>query len=233
MPAQPTRPRVICHMMMSIDGRIVPTAWPLSSEGMRQYELVHAHYGADAWLCGRITMEPFAGGVRSQRDIARVYGGRPRRPDFRATGDFDSFAFAVDPSGRLAWRSNNVSGDHVVAILSHGVSQEYLEFLRDRGVSYILAGRRDVDLAIALEKIRALFGVRSLMLEGGGKINGSMLRAGLIDEVSVLVAPVVDGRVGTPALFDVEKGARPRRLALVQVQKRDDGVLWLRYRVRA
>ncbi|HEU0014024.1 MAG TPA: hypothetical protein VFQ45_10090 [Longimicrobium sp.] len=59
-----------------------------------------------------------------------------------------------------------------------------------------------------------------------------MLRAGLIDEVSLLVAPVADGRIGTPALFDVDgEDAAPCRLALQAVERRADDVLWLRYRV--
>jgi riboflavin biosynthesis pyrimidine reductase len=87
-----------------------------------------------------------------------------------------------------------------------------------------------VDLPLALSKVGAAFGVRTLMLEGGGRINGGMLRAGLIDEVSLLVAPVADGRVGTPALFD-EDDATPQRLVLAHVEQRAAGVLWLRYRV--
>jgi len=59
-----------------------------------------------------------------------------------------------------------------------------------------------------------------------------MLAAGLIDEVSVLVAPAVDGRVGTPALFDFDRGGTaPHRLTLEHVEQRADDVLWLRYRV--
>ena len=89
-----------------------------------------------------------------------------------------------------------------------------------------------MDLPLALRKIADRFGVTTLMLEGGGRINGGMLAAGLIDEVSVLVAPAVDGRVGTPALFDLDAdGAAPCRLALEHVEQRSDGVLWLRYRV--
>lgn len=226
------RPRVICHMMASIDGRIVPGAWPLSAEGRQQYELVHASYAADGWLCGRVTMEPFAKRRRSEAEIAREHAGGAPREDHVAAGDHESFAFAVDPSGRLAWESSDIDGDHVVAILSERVSDEYLAFLRDRGVSYLLAGARDVDLPLALEKIGARFGVKTLMLEGGGRINGGMMRAGLIDEVSVLVAPVVDGRTGTPALFDSEGAdVTPRRLVLEHVERRSDDVLWLRYRV--
>ena len=61
-----------------------------------------------------------------------------------------------------------------------------------------------------------------------------MLRAGLVDEVSVLVAPVVDGRTGTAALFDVEgANVAPRRLKLQSVEQRADDVLWMRYKVLA
>ena len=70
------------------------------------------------------------------------------------------------------------------------------------------------------------------MLEGGGTINGGMLAAGLISEVNVLVAPTVDGRVGTPALFDLDgDGVAPGRLTLEHVEQRADDVLWLRYHV--
>ena len=226
------RTRVICHMMTSLDGRIVTDGWPLSAEGRRQYEQIHAGYAPNGWLCGRVTMEQhFAQGVRSEAEIAREHRGEAR-DDFQAPGAHRTFAFAVDGRGKLAWTTNDLDGDHVVAILSERVSDDYLASLREQGVSYVLAGARDVDLELALEKIAAQFGVRTLMLEGGGSINGSMLRAGLIDEVSVLVTPVVDGRVGTPALFDVEDEAvPPQRLALEAVEKRADDVLWLRYRV--
>jgi 2,5-diamino-6-(ribosylamino)-4(3H)-pyrimidinone 5'-phosphate reductase len=226
------RPRVVCHMTTSVDGRIVTSGWPISASELGEYEVVHASYDPDAWMCGRVTMEQhFAGGARSDDEVAREYRGPPR-DDFVAAGDHDSFAFAVDPQGRLVWESNDIDGDHVVEILSARVSDEYLAQLRGRGVSYLLAGASDVDLALALDKIGERFGVRTLMLEGGGGINGTMLRDGLIDELSVLIAPVADGRVGTPALFDIgDAGVTPRRLALESVDRRSENVLWLRYRV--
>jgi riboflavin biosynthesis pyrimidine reductase len=231
---RPGRPRVICHMMASVDGRIVTDGWPLSPDGRRQYEEVHGTYEPDGWICGRVTMEQhFAAGTRPDAEVARVHDGPPRE-DYVAPGEHESFAIAVDPRGKLVWESGDVDGDHVVAILSERVSDDYLASLRERGVSYLLAGREDVDLPLALEKIGTRLGVRTLMLEGGGGINGSMLRAGLVDEVSLLVAPVADGRVGTPALFDLDgAGFTPRRLSLEAVERRADDVLWLRYRVEA
>ncbi len=69
------------------------------------------------------------------------------------------------------------------------------------------------------------------MLNGGGGIRGSLLRGGLLDEVSPLVAPVADGRLGTPTVFDVVgEGSAPRRLALKDVERCADDVLWPRCR---
>ncbi|MFL5542294.1 MAG: deaminase, partial [Longimicrobiaceae bacterium] len=102
------RPRVICHMLASVDGRIVVDRWPLAAEGRREYELVHAGYDADGWICGRVTMEPFAKHVRSEAEVARVHAGGAPREDFVAPGTYDSFAFAIDASGRLAWETNDI-----------------------------------------------------------------------------------------------------------------------------
>lgn len=79
----------------------------------------------------RVTMTPFARRARTAAELACEYSGAPRA-DFCAPGDYHSFAFAVDPSGRLGWESNDIGGDHVVAILSERVSEEYLALLRER-----------------------------------------------------------------------------------------------------
>jgi 2,5-diamino-6-(ribosylamino)-4(3H)-pyrimidinone 5'-phosphate reductase len=223
-------------MAASSDGRIVVDGWPdaVAAAVRLEYEQVHASYDADGWLCGRVTMEPFAGGVRPEPGVAPEHAGNAPREDFRAPGDFKSFAFAVDSSGRLAWETNDIEGDHVVALLSERVSDDYLTSLRERGVSYLLVGARDVDLVLALDRIGERFGVRTLMLEGGGRINGAMLAAGLVDEVSLLIAPIADSRMAMPALFDLEGGdAAPCQLVLEVVERREEDLLWVRYRVDA
>lgn len=63
---------MICHMMAAVDGRIDVRGWSLGAEARKQYELVHASYEADGWMCGRVTMEPFAKRVRPQAEVARA-----------------------------------------------------------------------------------------------------------------------------------------------------------------
>src|SRR2546423_12463964 len=164
------RPRVICHMAASIDGRIVAGAWPNHADVSREYENIHAEYDSNGWMCGRVTMEPFAKGVRSDAEIRREYGVDKKRDDHTALGDYDSFAFAIDANGRLAWESNDINGDHVVAVLSERVSDEYLAFLRERGVTYIRAGAKHDNLLLALGEIRVRFRRATLRLEGGSRI---------------------------------------------------------------
>ena len=91
-----------------------------------------------------------------------------------------------------------------------------------------------MDLRLATSRLRTRFGIRRLLLEGGGNINGGFLEAGLIDEISLLIAPAIDGRREIATVFD---GVTPpvkdaTRLRLLSMKKRKNGLLWLRYAVR-
>lgn len=225
-----SRPYVICHMVPSVDGRIVTARWGLSPGVLAEYERTAGTFDADAWMIGRISMEPYAG--RARVPTRRAARSIPRT-DFVARRDAESYAIALDPSGKLRWKSNTIDDEHVITILTEAVSDDYLAFLQARGVSYLFGGRTEVNLARVLEKLRKEFGIKRLLLEGGGKINGSFLAAGLIDELSVLVAPIADSSVGTPSLFDASEGkATARHLKLLSSEKRRGDLLWLRYKVK-
>ena len=227
------KPYVICHMLASVDGRIVTSGWNLSPEGRTEYERTAASYHADAWMCGRVTMAAFAKGTAS--DVLPVSSAPPKK-DFVAPHQGSTYAIAVDSRGKLYWQANSIDGDHVIAILSEQVSPEYLAFLQAQRVSFLFAGTRAIDLSTALTKLATTFHIKTLLLEGGGKINGAMLQAGLIDELSLLIAPIADGTNGTPTLFDtLNTGTSPHaavRLTLHAVEQRTDGILWVRYHCR-
>jgi 2,5-diamino-6-(ribosylamino)-4(3H)-pyrimidinone 5'-phosphate reductase len=224
------RPYVICHMVPSLDGRIVTKRWKLADAISAEYERTAKTLDGDGWIIGRVSMEPYAGKARVPK--RRVPTEIPRT-DFIAKHDAKSYAIALDPSGKLTWKSNAIDDEHVVTVLTEQVSDDYLAFLQAKGVSYLFGGGTELDLGRVLEKLAKAFGIRRLLLEGGGKINGTFLEADLIDELSVLVAPIADGSVGTPSLFDVKEGQGPvRHLKLLSVEKRKGDVVWLRYKVR-
>ncbi len=226
----PRRPFVVCHMVPSVDGRIVTDAWRLPRGFSAEYERIGSSYRADAWIIGRVSMEPYAGKARRPAGAGRA---RIPRTDFVARTDAPSYAIAIDPGGKLRWESSSIDEEHVVTILTGQVPDGHLAFLRSKGVSYLFGGKKAIDLPRVLRKLRARFGIRKLLLEGGGKINGSFLAAGVIDELSILVAPVADGGIGTPSLFDARVGPGPaRRLELLSVERRPGDLVWIRYAMR-
>ena len=218
------RPYVICHMGPSIDGRITGVGGVASLTAA--YERTAKTFKADGWIIGRVSMEPYAGKSRIPRRKIRI----PRK-DFVANAKAKSYAIAVDPSGKLRWKSNAIDDEHVIAILTERVSDQYLAFLRSRRVSYLFGGRSEINLKRVLAKLRSRFGIKTLLLEGGGKINGSFLAADVIDELSILIAPVADGAVGTPTLFDVGPASVRHRLRLISVKKLEHDIVWLRYKL--
>jgi 2,5-diamino-6-(ribosylamino)-4(3H)-pyrimidinone 5'-phosphate reductase len=229
MLVQSTRPYVICHMTPSIDGRIVPKHWPSLKGISAEYERTAETFAADAWIVGRVSMAPYAGkATRPRRQAKR----RIPRTDFIAGSDAASYAIAIDPSGKLRWKSSALDDAHVITVLSERVSDDYLAFLQSKRVSYLFGGRAKIDLSRVLAKLRTQFGIRRLLLEGGGKINGSFLAADLIDELSVLIAPYADGGIGTPTLFDTTTGhGAVRRLRLIAAKRLKGDLVWLRYRM--
>jgi riboflavin biosynthesis pyrimidine reductase len=139
----------------------------------------------------------------------------------------------VDTLGKLRWPGGDLDGDHLICVLSERAPEDYLGRLRDNGISYIVSGQPSVDLGKAVDLLGEHFGIRTLLLEGGGHINGGFLEANLVDELSLLVVPGIDGRHDIPAVFDgvnpLSKTAVP--LKLKSVQQRDSDALWIRYEV--
>lgn len=122
----------------------------------------------------------------------------------------------------------------LVLLVTERVGDDYLWHLRKAGVSYLFCGKDDVDVKVALDRIRRVLGIRRLMLEGGGTFNGAVLHAGLVDEISQVVVPVVDGGRGIPTIFDIP-GDPPRKAAaalrLRSYRRLPGGASWFRYRV--
>ena len=88
---------------------------------------------------------------------------------------------------------------------------------------------------MALEILNRELGIERLLLEGGGGSNGSFLRAGLIDEISLAICPAVDGARGAPSIFDsrTRTGAPPRSsMTLESSEVLEGGAVWLRYRLQ-
>lgn len=225
------RPYVVCHMLASIDGRIEGNffAEPECAAAQKEYGALRGFFNCSAIFYGTTTALEFAGGEVGE--LPRPTQLLPYT-DYKAPSKEHDYLVAADARGRIGWKSSVFSRPrrpdaHIIELLTEQAAPEYLEYLRARGISYIIAGKRSIDFKLALRRLRELFGIERVMLAGGGLINGALLDAGVIDELSVVVAPVIDGGDGA-SLFDRCDSAG---LDLIESCQLDGGGMWLRYRV--
>jgi len=196
------RPYVTAHAAVSLDGATTGFA----PDRARSAELA-ATFAADAVLTGADTVlarEPGPVGAARDGPLLAVVDGRGRVRDWpalRASGDW---------SGVLALRAAGASGPG---------GPDHDEFA---------AGRERVDLAAALGEL-CRRGARRVRVDSGGALTGALLRAGLVDEISLLVHPVWCGdRAGRRWYGDA--GGPPAGLALVANRSVGDSLVWLYYR---
>lgn len=220
------RPYIICHMIASVDGRIDCDMTEQIEGGNEYYEALES-LECPSMLMGRVTMqmhyalaEPFV--AASPEPI-----GREAQHVARKSG---AYCVAIDTLGKLQWGENEFDGQALVVITSQQCPRAYHDRLTEQGISWIATGGERIDLARAMELLGAEFGVERLAVTGGGHINGAFLEAGLLDEVSFMVAPGIDGRAGMAAVFDgIADSHRPAtNLRLRSLQQMGDTV-WLRY----
>lgn len=229
-----SRPKVICHMTTSLDGKVTGDFLytPECERAVEIYYEINRDYKADAFACGRVTMEgSFTGGWYP--DLTGFAEAEISREDHIADKSAKFFAVAFDRHGKLGWKTSCIEDDdpgyggaHVIEVLCEDVSNAYLAYLQSIDVSYIFAGKKDLDLPLALDKLNRLFGIKNLLLEGGSVINGAFQRADLIDELSLTVAPITASAGDKPLFFDSVNS----NYALINVKQFEGGVLWLNYK---
>jgi len=225
------RSYVICHTFSSLDGRIKQTIWGLKDHH-KYFEEPAAKIKADAWLVGRVTMQEFSS---KRKYNLSGYKGDLLKRDFAAKQSAKTFAVVIDPSGKCFWDNNMVSTEHVIEVLTEKVSAKYLQHLRSKNVSYVFGGKKELNLELVLKKLYKLFGIKRLRIDGGGHVNGSFLKAGLLDEISLVLAPLADGTIGSLSVFEAEAGYGKRlatHFTLKSVKKIYKDFLWIRYQVK-
>lgn len=234
------KPFIVCHMMISLDGKI--TGPYMNTKAIKipaeEYEHINAIYQPHAWMCGRVTTDENF--TYYKKPMLNENSPRVPEGDYVAVKNAKMHYVSVDGSGRIGWETNTLQyksrpAAHIIEVLTEKASNDYKAFLRKMNISYIIAGKELLDCRTAAQKLSSLFNIETLMLSGGGFINWSFLQEGLVDELSLVIAPLADGENNTSTLFEKSSflpDSHPCEFSLKSVEKgRGDSVL-LRYTVK-
>jgi len=221
------RPRVILHNAVSVDGRL--TGFPANLE--IYYELA-GRFKEEVTLAGSRTLLDSPDGDVLGREPEEIpepptVDPNDNRPILAVPDSHDRIKNWVHLRTLPFWRD-------VLALATSEAPAEQIDRFRRQRIPYFLAGRTKVDLGAALASIGARYGAKTARVDGGGRLNGALLRAGLADEISLLVHPCCVGGLSPKTIFtaeDLESGGPPIDLEPAGNEILAGGLIWLRYNV--
>lgn len=190
------RPYVILNAAMTLDGKIATQTGSSNISGSEDLQRVHEiRKDCDAIMVG----------------IGTVLADDPRLTVHKidAKPEDNPVRVVVDSKCRTP-ADARITNDDAKTIIA-GANEykndffktERYETLKKRGVRFFWSGEERVDLVSLMSYLHEE-GIEKLMLEGGATLNFSMIRAGLIDEIRICVAPMVVGGANAKTFFDGE-----------------------------
>lgn len=217
-------PYVYIHNEMSLDGRM---DWMADDQGL-YYETI-ARFQVDAMLSGSNTI------LDADWEPPASVGEADFKPAAKNFEDPRQLLVVVDSRGRIEnwgvirdqpyWRD-------VVVLCSRSTPQACIDHLREGQVDFIVAGEERVNLRAALTQLRDQYRVESIRVDSGGVLNGALLRAGLVDEIAVIVNPCLTGGNSPRSLYVAEDLTTREGVILLSLKKSEflrDGYLLLEY----
>ena len=228
------RPYTVCHIFSALDGAIVGNYMyaPETTAAREQYGKLRATFDSNAILYGTTTMLDFCDGYVSDLPMSKPI----ERKDFIAPHTENRYVIAIDRHGKLAYTQSYLERhglkQHIIEVLTKEVSDEYLAYLRKLGISYIFAGNKELECEIAMVKLKEIFGIERLVIAGGGYIDWAFADAGMIDELSLVLASAADGEQKV-TVFERTDNSLNRSISfkLKDVVILDGNAVWLRYTV--
>jgi riboflavin biosynthesis pyrimidine reductase len=220
-PAPDDRPFVCLNMIATADGRatIKGRAGHIANDA--DYQLFHATRARmDGIMVGAETIRVESYGRAINNEAARQRRVREGKPA-------DAVTVLVTRSGNLPADVGLLrAAENTVVVLTPSPDAE-LPAEAAATVHYV----READMATGLRRIRAEFGVESLVCEGGPNLNATLLPDGLIDELHLVYAPKLAGGQDPLTILGGGTLDPPIELELVTLHE-SDGYLFSRYAVR-
>jgi 2,5-diamino-6-(ribosylamino)-4(3H)-pyrimidinone 5'-phosphate reductase len=232
------RPWVVIFNCTSLDGRM---DGGVGQADMGLYYQLAACWNADAMLSGSETMlaafgeAAFAGPDEPPPQPEPVIANDDEAKELHSQAI--PYLVVVDSRGQIHnWAQIQAQPfwHRVIVLCARATLPSYREELARQGVACIVTGEQRVDLRQALEILFTEHGVRTLRVDSGGTLNGALLRAGLVDEVSLLITPALVGGESPQSMFvasDVTSPEQAIPLRLAHFEQVGEDRLWLRYHV--
>jgi 2,5-diamino-6-(ribosylamino)-4(3H)-pyrimidinone 5'-phosphate reductase len=216
--------RITLNAAMTVDGKIATTSGDSAISSRDDLIRVHKlRASADGIIVGISTVL-----ADNPRLTVRLAGKRVKRKD--------PARIVIDSTGKIPLDSRillTASRIKTIVAVTKLAHIDTLRKIKKTGAIVIVSGSQTVNLKEVFSIIKRM-GIRKILVEGGGEINWSLLRLGIVNELIVTIAPkIVGGRQATTLV----EGQGYRRISqgiklhLKQAQIQNNGELVLHYKL--
>jgi 2,5-diamino-6-(ribosylamino)-4(3H)-pyrimidinone 5'-phosphate reductase len=219
-------PHVILHNIVSLDGRM---DWFMPDIGLF-YELV-SFWKEDASLVG-------SGTILKALEHESAVEETAKSSDEKSHADKEKPLLIIpDSKGRATklhllkkqpyWRD-------VIVLCSSSTPRSFLEYLYENKIEYVISGDDHVDFHSSFQILNSQYKINVMRVDSGGILNGVLLRAGLVDEVSILISPSLVGGFSPNSFYrapDLKSSEGVISLNLMHMERLREDIIWLRYKV--
>lgn len=216
------KPEIIIHNSISLDGSLTGFM-----PDMELHYKIAGDYNPDAHLIGADTViagnEMFSEEIPSE--VQSDFVSPHRNPGL-------PWWIIIDSRGRLkgslhTCRRFKYCRD-VILLVSESTPHDYISHLKERSYNYLVTGKEKVDLESALLKLNEVFGIRKILTDTGRILGNLLINMGMVDEISILIHPVIVGENYYPMFSDVNKDLTPE---LKKSESFRNGSVWNVYKL--
>ncbi|UCE98284.1 MAG: RibD family protein [Dehalococcoidia bacterium] len=220
------RPKLIMHNSISLDGSFTDF-----EVNMELHYQIAGKFKADANLIGsntiKIGIEIYSGDLPPENET-----------DFQKPDRDTSLPYwiIVDTKGITkgllhACRSFEFCKD-VIILISKQTGQDYIDYLKARNYDFLVYGEKHVDFEQAFNVLMRRYAIKTTLIDAGPTLTRVLLSKGLIDEISLLIHPILVGKKQGKLLACLNEQNKNINLKLLSHEKLDGNLVLLRYQVQ-
>jgi 2,5-diamino-6-(ribosylamino)-4(3H)-pyrimidinone 5'-phosphate reductase len=217
------KPKVVLHSSISLDGSILGF-----DVDMEKHYQIAGTYKADVHLIGSNTVK---------EGIKMFYPEVPKEEnsDFSKPDRNNNLPLWVipDTKGSLkgmhhVYRRFEMCRD-IVVLVSGNTPKHYLDYLTERDYDYHIIGENNIDYHQALDLLVKQYNVKTVLTDTGRILNCILINKGLVDEISLLVHPIIVGKSQYTLFNGISENII---IELTNSEKFSDGKIWVTYKVK-
>ena len=235
------RPEITCLMISTVDGKGTGDfLFHKSTEcSLYKYFEQETKLGIQGYILGTNTLLTDYAPRDYKPDLSKFSNTNiSKNEDYIAKEKGDFYVIAFDIEGEIPWKENKgkfldafgrKQVSHIFEVVTEKASKEYLAYLRSIDITYIIGGKKEIDINYALKRLKNEFGMNKILLEGGPTINASFFNKNLVDKIILYQVPLLGNKNDSQVFGEINM----KELSLQSVEMLDDKqTLMFQYEVK-